>query len=162
MNHNMVFGFTTRRGLMLDLDNTTLTEATQIANKYMKRFGLQGYVIMRSSVNNYQVVFNRYMTWRHTLSCLFKIVWRYHFHEHNIHPGLTNWAMLQACNGLMTLRISWKKRKKPPKVIKVVGKTDKLIFDYLKTRQEVEKINSEKEPLIERLERKELEREYWR
>lgn len=135
-----VYGFTTSHGLLLDLDNTTLDETRKIAKKYMERFKLEGYVILRSSQNNYHVVFNRYLSWKKVLSCLFKIVWFYHFHKHGSKPSLTFWAILQACKETETLRISMKERKAVPKVIQTKGKIDKLIKDYLDFMREMNKI----------------------
>lgn len=126
-----VYGFTTSHGLLLDLDHTTLKETIWIADKYLERFKLGGYLILRSSENNYHVVFNRYMTWKKVLGCLFKIVWYYHYHKHGAKPSLTFWAILQACKESETLRISTKKQKSKPKIIKRKGKTDKLIKDYI-------------------------------
>jgi hypothetical protein len=125
-----VYGFTTTHGLLLDLDNTTLAETRKIAKKYMERFKLQGYMILRSSENNYHVVFNRYLSWKKVLNYLFKIVWYYHYHQHGIKPSLTYWAILQACKESETLRISRKENKAKPRIIETKGKNDKLIRDY--------------------------------
>jgi FMN phosphatase YigB (HAD superfamily) len=132
-----VCGFTTIKGLLLDLDNTTLKESSAIAEFYCKRFRLKGYLIARSSENNYHVVFNRYLTWKKTLEYLFKIVWRYHYHEHGMKPSLTYWAILQACKGSETLRISKKNHKAVPKVVRCYGETDKLCRDYMEYVREL-------------------------
>jgi len=129
--NNFVMGFTTNKGLMLDLDNTSLRETRKIADKYFKRFKLEGYLIIRSSQNNYHIIFNRYLTWKKTIENLFKIVWLYHYHKRGQKPNLTYWAILQACKGSATLRISTKKHKRVPSVVLFYGKTDKLINDYL-------------------------------
>jgi len=134
-----VYGFTTDKGLLLDLDNTSLAETRKIANKYMNRFKLEGYLILKSSQNNYHVVFNKYLTWKKAMEYLFKIVWYYHYYEHGSKPSLTGWAILQACKKSMTLRISNKKHKPKPRYIEEFGKTDKLIDDYCKFRIELEK-----------------------
>jgi hypothetical protein len=42
------------------------------------------------------------------------------------------WGIHQARNGFLTLRISRKNNKNKPEIVKKVGKTDKLIADYLK------------------------------
>jgi hypothetical protein len=137
---NFVDGFTTSKGLMLDLDNATLGETKKIALKYYNRFKLEGYIILRSSQNNYHVVFNKYLSWRKTLEYLFKIVWYFHYHKHGIKPSLTSWAILQACKTSETLRISTKKHKRKPVVVALYGKTDKLIKDFLEYRSEVERV----------------------
>jgi len=125
-----VYGFTTDKGLLLDLDNTTLADTRKIAKKYCNRFKLEGFLILKSSQNNYHVVFNKYLTWKKAIEYLFKIVWNYHYYEHGSKPSLTSWAILQACKKSMTLRISKKKHKKIPKIIESFGKNDKLIMDY--------------------------------
>ena len=124
-------GFTTNKGLLLDLDNTTLKETKKIAEKYVKRFKLEGFLVVRSSENNYHIIFNRYLSWKKTIEYLFKIVWLYHYHKHGDKSHLTFWAILQACKGSSTLRISKKKHKRVPHVIGTWGKTDKLINDYM-------------------------------
>jgi hypothetical protein len=136
---NFVYGFTTDKGLLLDLDNTTLADTRKIAKKYCNRFKLEGFLILKSSQNNYHVVFNKYLTWKKTIEYLFKIVWTYHYHKHGSKPSLTSWAILQACKKSMTLRISNKKHKKAPRYIEDYGKTDKLIDDYCGFRIELEK-----------------------
>jgi hypothetical protein len=137
-HRNYVYGFTTTKGLLLDLDNTTLKESSAIAEKYMNRFRLEGYLILRSSENNYHVVFNRYLTWKKTLEYLFKIVWRYHYHEHGVKPSLTSWAILQACKGSETLRISTKNHKRMPRIVRKHGATDKLCKDYVEYMEELQ------------------------
>ena len=131
-----IIGFTTSRGLILDLDSTTLKEAKWIADKYCRRFKLQGYLIMRSSTFNYHVIFNRPLRWPSVIEMLFKIAWYYHYHKHGVKPRLMNWAILQAIKHSCTLRIGPKGRKKPPKAAFQYGKNDKLIRDYLQFFQE--------------------------
>jgi len=116
---------------MVDLDQTTLKETKYIANKYLNRFKLQGYLILRSSQNNYHIIFNRYLTWKKTIECLFKIVWKYHYYYHQEKPHLTSWAILQICKGSLTLRISAKQNKHKPTIMCSCGLSDKLISDYL-------------------------------
>ena len=129
--NNFVEGFTTSKGLMLDLDNTSLKETKSISEHYCKRFKLEGYLILRSSPNNYHVVFNRYLSWRKTTEYLAKIQWRHMYHRHGDKPHLIFWITLQLCKGSETLRISSKKHKHKPHVVLFYGKTDKLINDYM-------------------------------
>jgi hypothetical protein len=128
---NYAAGFTTDKGLILDLDNTSLRETKKIAEKYFNRFKLEGYLIMRSSAGSHHIIFNRYLTWKTVMEYLFKIVWLYHYYKHEDKPHLTLWAMLQACKRSETLRISTKKHKRKPRVVLLNGKKDKLIKDYL-------------------------------
>ena len=135
---NYVVGFTTSHGLLLDLDGIPLTKVKALAKYYCARFKLQGYLIARSSQNNYHVIFNRYLSWPTTLEYLFKVVWNFHYHNHGSMPHLTNWAILQAIKHSQTLRIGSKDNKKPPKTVFIQGKTQSLIRDYLHFRSEAE------------------------
>ena len=131
VKNSPIAGFTTNEGLMLDLDMTTLNETRHIAEKYLERFELEGYLIARSSECNHHIIFNRYLPWEKTIEYLFKITWWYHYHRHGSKPTLTNWAILQAIKHSETLRITNKYEKPKPKIIETQGKTDKLINDYL-------------------------------
>lgn len=134
-NEGYTIGFTTDKGLMLDLDKTTWTEALEIAYKTTNKFDLKGFLIAKSSENNYHVVFDKFLSWETTLEILFKLVWSYHYHGHGCKPELTNWAMLQAIKHSITLRISqkigYKKNKPRPKIMLIKGKKQQLIKEYL-------------------------------
>jgi len=134
-NYNGIVGFTTSNALLLDLDGTTLTETKTIANTYLERFNLGGYQIMRSSQNNYHIIFNNYFEWKDVCTMLTKICWMFHYHKHGSKPHLTNWVILQIVKQSCTLRISEKGKKKPPKLICTKGKTDRLINDYNQIRE---------------------------
>lgn len=125
-----LIGFTTNKGLMLDLDKTTKKEAKQIATYYCKKFKLEGYMIIKSSPFNYHVIFNKYLQWRTTCEYLMSIAWRYYYHEHGEKAGLIRWCMLQVIKQSETLRISKKYKKSKPCIIEESGKTNKLIRDY--------------------------------
>ena len=112
-------GFNTHRGLMLDLDNMKYKKALRIAESLLKRHKLEGFLLIRSSSKNYHVVFNRYLSWRTITKILFSLY------------ECVRWAVFQMKEGQLTLRISKKNGREKPKILFKVGKTDKVIKDYL-------------------------------
>jgi len=112
-------GFNTDRGLVLDLDNMKYRKALRITEDLCKSYRLQGYLLIKSSPKNYHVVFNRYLSWRKITKILFSR-WE-----------CTRWAVFQMMSGQLTLRISKKNGKDKPKIVRQMGKSDKLIKDYL-------------------------------
>jgi len=115
---NCSIGFTTRKGLCLDLDNITSKKAENLAEFYLQKYKLEGYLLIKSSPKHYHLVFDRYISWRKTLQIIFSTI------------KCWEWGIWQARKGELTLRISAKKGKNIPKIIKCIGKTDKLIRDY--------------------------------
>lgn len=127
-----IAGYTTNKGVLLDLDRTTLAEALYIAKKLMKKHGLEGYLIIQSSDLNHQIVFNKkYRSWAKVLEIIFKLVWRFHYYEHQRMPSLTHWAILQACKKSCTLRVNGKCQKGSPRILMKIGRQDKIIKEYL-------------------------------
>jgi len=113
-------GFNTDRGLMLDLDNMKFRKALWIAETLLKRHRLEGFLLIRSSKKNYHLVFNRYLSWRTVTKILFSLY------------ECVRWAVFQMKEGQLTLRISKKNDKDKPRILLKVGKTDKLIEEYLR------------------------------
>lgn len=114
-----LIGFVSDKGLMLDLDNISRKGVENLAEAYLKRYKLEGYLLIQSSEKNYHLVFNRYLTWKKILGIVFKTT------------KAISWGIWQAKKEELTLRVSPKNGKKQPKIIKTVGKQDKLIADYL-------------------------------
>ena len=112
-------GFNTDRGLVLDLDNMKFKKALWLAETLMKKHKLEGFLLIKSSDKNYHVVFNRYLSWKTITKILF-----------SQYESL-RWAVFQMKEGQLTLRVSKKNNKSKPKVLLTVGKTDKLIRDYI-------------------------------
>jgi len=120
VTENFCMGFCHDKGLMLDLDNVTGRKAVSIAEALMKRYRLEGYLLIRSSEKNYHAVFNRYLSWK----TIMKIVFGQYI--------CIRWGIHQARKGYLTLRVSRKNNKNKPKIVKKIGKTDKLISEYLR------------------------------
>jgi hypothetical protein len=111
--------FVTVKGVLLDLDNMTFRKAKWIAETLLKKFRLEDYLLIRSSRRSYHAVFNKYLSWKKITEVLFSM------HE------CIRYAVQQMQNGHLALRISKKNGKNKPKILLKVGKTDKLITDYL-------------------------------
>ena len=112
-------GFNTDRGLVLDLDNMKYRKALRITEDLCKSYKLQGYLLIRSSPKSYHAVFNRYLSWRKITKILFS---RYE---------TVRYAVFQMMSGHLTVRISKKNGKDKPKIVRQMGKSDKLVKDYL-------------------------------
>lgn len=104
---------------MLDLDNMKYRKALWLAETLLKKHKLEGFLLIRSSDKNYYAVFNRYLSWKTITTILFS------------QYECLRWAVFQMKEGQLTLRISKKNNKDKPKILLKVGKTDKLIKDYL-------------------------------
>lgn len=119
--NNMLIGFVTKKGVMLDLDYVSERKVKGLAHILCEKFKLEGYLIIQSSTKNYyHVIFNRYTTWRETLQVIFSVLL----------GDTILWGIHQARKGWLTLRVSEKNGYKP-KIIFIKGKTDKLITEYL-------------------------------
>ena len=132
IRHNYVLGFTTSKGVLLDLDNVKLKSVKRLCAimlkhkryRYIKsRINLEGYLIVESSKDHYHVVFNNYFSFRNALII-----------ASTVRIGnITPWLVERMKHGEFTIRISTKNNENKPKIILKVGKTDKLIKDYLET-----------------------------
>ena len=120
-------GFVTDRGVLLDLDNMTFRKANWIAKTLAGEYRLEGFLLVRSSPRSYHVVFNKYLSWRKITEILFS---RYE---------CVRYAVVQMQNRHLTLRISRKNGKNKPKILMNIGKTDKLIKDYLEVFEKFHK-----------------------
>ena len=119
--------FTTVRGVLLDLDNMTFKKAKWITETLTKEYKLEGFLLVKSSAKSYHAVFNKYLSWKTITEVLFS---RYE---------CVRYAVQQIQNGDLALRISRKNGKDRPKILLKVGKTDKLIKDYLEVFEEFQK-----------------------
>ena len=120
-------GFNTDRGLILDLDNMKFRKALWIAETLMERHRLEGFLLIKSSEKNYHVVFNRYLSWKTITKILFSLY------------ECIRYAVFQMKEGQLTLRISKKNNRDKPKILLKIGKTDKLIKDYLEVYEKFKK-----------------------
>jgi hypothetical protein len=133
-SHNFVLGYTDTNTVMLDFDHTTL-ETVIFWSKSAKRFfKLGGFLVLESSEGSYHVVFNRAVSWADNLSIVASIAIR------SRHRGLKRWLLLQCRKKSMTLRVSPKGTKQPPKLVHSEGKKDEQIREYVKYRSLISEI----------------------
>lgn len=132
VKHNYVLGFTTSKGVLLDLDNTKLASVKRLCAillkhkrfRYIKsKIDLEGYLIVESSKDHYHVIFNKYLSFKNALII-----------ASTVRIGnIVSWLVERIKHGEFTIRISTKNNNDKPKIVLSVGKTDKLIKDYLET-----------------------------
>lgn len=133
-NHKCVLGFTDIETVMLDFDKTPFKDVKYWAMRTMKWFKLEGFIILRSSKNNYHVVFNRKVSWSENM----KIVAWISLLSHN--PMLEKWFVMQCIKEGSTLRISPKMNKPAPRIVYRYGKQEKQIREFLVSRKLIKDI----------------------
>lgn len=121
---NCSIGFVTQKGVCLDLDYITEKSVQKLAEYLLKRYRLKGYLLVKSSPEHYHLIFNRYTSWNQALRIVFSVY------------KAVEWGIWGARKGELTLRLSKKKGKNIPQLLKIVGKTDKLIRQYLEMYKE--------------------------
>ena len=127
-NRHFVLGYTDEETVMLDFDSTSFKTVRYWASRTLKWFKLEGYIILRSSLNNYHVVFNRKVTWKENMH----IVGWVGLLSNN--PMLQKWFLMQAIKEGSTLRVSPKRDKPCPRIVFRHGREDGQIESFLKYR----------------------------
>jgi len=95
-----VLGYTTNKGVMVDLDRIELDKVKQIAENFCKTHKLNGYLILETSKGNYAVIFDRKMCWSTVLKILGKIF--FYLKEENRYE-LAKWVMVQLIKKSLTI-----------------------------------------------------------
>lgn len=121
----VIIGYTTSSGVLLDLDHTTLHQTKKLAHNLLYTFKLEGYYIIESSPECYHVVFNKRFT---NFSKVTKIV--AHACLWSKSRGLSGWLLFQLVKQSLTIRITSKGEKHPPKIMLTHGKTDGICKEY--------------------------------
>ncbi|MEM3829938.1 MAG: hypothetical protein QXP36_12120 [Conexivisphaerales archaeon] len=134
-----VFGFSDRHTVMVDFDDTNFKRVKSIAYYVCRRFRLEGFIILKSSVNNYHVVFNRPVEeWEKVLS----VIGWCSVLSHN--PKVRDWAVMQMVKGSATLRVSPKPSnphvKPSPRIVYRYGVLDKQVKVFLAWRNRIKRI----------------------
>jgi len=125
-----VLGFTDEETVKVDFDDTPFKTVKYWALRMMKFFRLEGFVVLRSSENNYHVVFDRKVSWKRNSKIM---AWVCLFNLKNV--KLTKWFLLQCIKGGSTLRVSHKRKKPCPRVVFRYGQQGqqiKVFEDYRK------------------------------
>jgi hypothetical protein len=138
------------RALKVDLDERFLCEVKRFCKIMVKRFPVLGggFIILQSSTKlckirndtftefaytykskSYHTVFNGEVTKDELQSIL---AWLCLFTKDN---NLITWFLLQLIKGSYTLRIGFKGKKNPPRIVYRYGNQDKQIAKFLANRQ---------------------------
>jgi len=128
-NLKFIMGITDIETVKLDFDNISFKTVKYWAFRTMKWFKLEGFIILKSSENNYHVVFNRPVSWSENM----RIVAWVSLLSGN--PMLEKWFLMQCIKEASTLRVSPKGNKPPPRIVYRYGKQDKQIRDFLVYRK---------------------------
>ena len=126
LNPKPVLGYTDTETVKLDFDDTSFKEVKYWASRTMKRFKLEGFVILKSSKNSYHVLFNREVSWPENV----RIVAWVSLLSHNM--MLQKWFVMQCIKKGSTLRVSPKRNKPSPRIVYRYGKQDGEIKNFLK------------------------------
>lgn len=128
-----ILGYTDRETVKLDLDDVDYYRVKSVARWLCRRFNLGGFIILRSSENNYHVVFNGTVTWEENIKIVGYASWMLanYFTNHK----LMGWAIMQMIKGSSTLRISTKFKKPRPRIIYKEGKQANEIKKFREYRK---------------------------
>lgn len=126
---NFKIGFTDDETVMLDFDNTSFKDVRYWAHETMKRFKLGGFLILKSSENNYHIVFNRRVDWSENMSIVASATLACG------NPRMTKWFLLQCRKREPTLRVGPKGNKPSPRIVYRYGRQDVQIQGFLEHRR---------------------------
>jgi hypothetical protein len=133
-HHNSILGFTDIETVKLDFDDMKFKNVKYWAERTVKWFKLEGYIILKSSKNCYHVVFNRSVSWAKNLNI---VAW---VGLQSQNRGLIKWLLMQCIKQSSTLRTSPKPEKPSPRIVYRYGKQGQQISNFLKMRQLTKKI----------------------
>jgi len=132
---NEKHGCTDEETVKLDFDDTLFKTVKYWALRAMKRFKLEGFIILKSSKKCYHVVFNRKVTWKENMSIVAWVT------LHNITKRkVVKWFLMQCIKGGSTLRISPKRDKGSPRIVFRHGRENGQVEGFLRFRQKVKNI----------------------
>ena len=92
------------------------------------RMRARGFIILKSSLNHYHVVFNRKVSWTENM----KIVAWVSLLSHN--RMLRKWFEMQCIKEGSTLRVSPKRKKPSPRIVFRYGRQDDPIRDFARAQ----------------------------
>jgi len=133
-SHKFILGYTDTETVMLDFDNTPFKDVMYWCNRAMKWFKLEGFIILRSSENNYHAVFNRKLSWSENM----RIVAWVSLLSNN--PMLQKYHLMQCIKEGSTLRVSPKNDKPSPRIVYKYGSLDGQVKEFLSYRKQVKNI----------------------
>jgi hypothetical protein len=145
---NVVLGDWDNDIVKVDWDERNLVEVKQFSRLMNERYHLDGFIILQSSTRrreirtedltriayryktkSYHTVFNRPVSLNEMISIL---AWLCLFTKDN---KLVTWFLLQLIKDTFTLRVGFKKRKKPPRIVCRYGNQNRQIAKFLANRE---------------------------
>jgi len=134
LNPKFIVGFTDTETVMLDFDGMPFRSAKYWAERIRRRFRLGGFLIMKSSENNYHVVFDRPVSWAENMSIVAWAALTTHSRP------LERWLVMQCIKKSSTLRVSKKGKKPSPRIVFSYGTRDRQVFSFQKHRRLIKNI----------------------
>ena len=135
-NPKFLVGFTDTETLKLDLDETSFKDVKDLAKKTERKFNLRGFLILRSSKDNYHVIFNREVSWSENVSIMSHVVLA------TKKTKLLKWFLLQCRREASTLRVGSKGDKRPPRIVFRSGDEASRIMVFLDSRRQIKRFLS--------------------
>jgi hypothetical protein len=123
-----ILGYSDTETVKLDFDNTAFRLVKYWAFKAMRKFRLEGFIILKSSENSYHVVFNRPVSWSENMRV---VAWVSLLSRNE---ALSKYFLMQCIKESSTLRVSKKQEKISPRIVFRHGRQDKLIKGFLAFR----------------------------
>ena len=127
-------GITDQETIKLDFDNTRFKTVKYWAMRTMKWFKLKGFIILKSSKNNYHVIFDKKVSWTKNTHI---VAWVSLLSQNK---NLQKWFLMQCIKEGSTLRVSEKKEKPQPRIVYRYGSQQNQIAEFLAYRKIVKSI----------------------
>jgi hypothetical protein len=134
---NSLDGVTSKRIILLDFDDVDFDEVLYWARRACFWFKLNGFLIMRSSVNSCHVIFDKFVDWATNVSVMNSIAIQFD------NEDFRSYVRLQCRKGQSTLRVGTKGYGGIPFPYFSEGSQVEEIKDYLDTRALLLNINLE-------------------
>ena len=130
----MILAFSDEETVMLDFDETPFKLVRYWARRVSRRFKLGGFIIAKSSENNYHIIFNKRVNWTENMSI---VAWTA---LESRKEKLRTWFIMQCIKKWSTLRVSAKGEKPAPRVVYREGEQENQITAYLEYRKMARRI----------------------
>lgn len=134
LSHEFILGVSDTETVKLDFDQMPFSGVKYWAVKTLKRFKLQGFVILKSSKNCYHVIFDRALSWTENMSVVAWVALLSHS------KTLQRYCLMQCIKGCSTLRVSTKGEKPAPRIVFRYGNQEHNVKEFLENRQSIKKI----------------------
>jgi len=136
MQKAAIIGTFTKNYVQIDFDEMSFLDVIKICDAALKKWNLEGYIIIKSSKQHYHAVFNKYFKkWEDVAKIMSWIA----IISENI--KVKDYVLLQIIRKESTLRLTEKANKPKPRIVYRCGKHDKGILWYETIKKYVTKIH---------------------